>query len=151
MNNSQEKNKGWTDFQLKDYVFTELSFNIHSKNFSDSKEEPANLLFDTKTRLFENDDKVDSGEVTLSIRINVDEARKGKAAFDMTAIMSGLFATSEKIPRAEMERKLKSDGLTAMFPFLRSAIAELGRMTNEKRLPTLILPLVDVSAFVDDE
>lgn len=50
-----------------------------------------------------------------------------------------------------MERLLKNDGLNAMFPFMQAAIAELGRMTNEKRLPTLILPLVNVSAFVDDE
>lgn len=69
----------------------------------------------------------------------------------MTAVMSGLFQTSTKIPRAKMERLLKNDGLNAMFPFMQAAIAELGRMTNEKRLPTLILPLVNVSAFVDDE
>ena len=50
-----------------------------------------------------------------------------------------------------MERLLKNDGLNAMFPFMRVAIAELGKMANEKRLPTLILPSLNVSAFVDDE
>ena len=69
---------------------------------------------------------------------------------DFLKMMSGFFTTSEKIPRATMEQKLKNEGIVALFPFLRSAIAELGRMTNERRLPTLILPLVNVSAFIDD-
>lgn len=151
MSDSTKTNENWKDFQLKDYVFNELSFNIHSQNFSYSKDESANVIFDTKTRLFDDTDQVDKGEITLSVSINIEEARKGNAAFDMTAVMSGLFQTSTKIPRAKMERLLKNDGLNAMFPFMRAAIAELGRMTNEKRLPTLILPLVKVSAFVDDE
>lgn len=150
INNFQKTNAAWSDFQLKDYVFTELSFNIHSQNFNNSNAEPANLLFDTKTRLFEDDEQVDRGELTLSIGINIEEAQQGKATFDMTAVMSGFFTTSEKIPRATMEQKLKNEGIVALFPFLRSAIAELGRMTNERRLPTLILPLVNVSAFIDD-
>ena len=147
---NEQEDKNLADFQMRDYVFTELRFNIYSQNFDENEEEPANLYFDVKTKLLDNFDKVDRGEVTLSININADEARKGNASFDMTAVMNGLFTTSSKVSRAIMENYLKSDGITALFPFLRSTIAELGRMSNEKRLPTLILPLINVSAFVDN-
>lgn len=92
MNDSTKTNENWKNFQLKDYILNELSFNVHSQNFSNSKDESANLIFDTQTRLFDDTEKVNKGEITFLVNINVEEARKGNAAFDMTAVMIGLFS-----------------------------------------------------------
>ena len=128
--------------QLKDYVFTHLSLNIRSENFEQHESIPANMVFDVQPRLLDNTDVVDRGEVTLIVHVNDASAQK-KSPFDITVVMLGLFNTEAKVPKNQMINLLEAEAVKVMFPFLRATIAELGRMSNERRLPMLILPVMD--------
>ena len=144
---SKSMDNRWSNFQFRDYVFTELKFSIHKdwwKNIQ-FEEAPARIAFDVKINI-EEEETVDRGEIELICGINDDDNSQNDTPFEIKTVMLGRFYIENKIDKKTMEQFLRINGVAAMFPFLRSAIADLSRIGNIE--PTMLLPLMNVNTMI---
>ena len=130
-------------FQFTKYVFEELTFKLNKKYHPNKEQNPVDLQFDIKTKIPSNCELSDKGWVILSCFIKNDQSNE--PPFELNAIMRGEFKTNVAVSKEKMQKFLELNGVTAMFPFLRSAITDLTRIGN---LKPLLLPLINVGALV---
>ena len=139
---------------MEQYFFKELSFywnDEYDQSLGDETPIPVNIRFEMSSGVTAEEDgpgeveTVDRGGVELACIINAEECNN--APFSVYAVMRGLFRTKEKVSKERMRRYLEINGVAAMFPFLRSAIADLTKASN---IPPIILPMTNIHALVVD-
>lgn len=142
---------GVAAFQFVRYVFNELSFVLNTDVMQsetgdlENTSHPISLWFQVNIGLPVNERPTDKGRVILSCFIDPDEEHV--AMFTLKAVMVGYFRTEQPIAEAAMRKFLEINGVTAMFPFLRSAIADLTRSSG---IDPLILPMVNVPKLIKE-
>ena len=132
-------------FQFDGYAFTDLKFSF-VENFKFSTEEdmqPLTVGFDVELNFDEGADNVNDGRIKLTCSVRSRRKDADSSSFNIDVVMLGFFSTQSKVPPDVMKKFLKVNGVTAMFPFLRSAIADISRISNVTE--PVILPLMKIS------
>ena len=131
------------EFQFNGYAFTELQF-LLKENIGVKSVKPLNLAFEVELILDENSEKVDVGQIELTCSIDNNKSDYD-SPFHIKVVMQGFFSTRTKVSSEKMAQFLKVNGLAAMLPFLRSAAADLSKISNATN--TLILPMMNLSTL----
>lgn len=132
-------------FQFEDYKVNSISFKRNEAFTYDNPIE-VDFKFDSKVAV---DNMNKTTVVTLDVTVCNPE-RFEKYPFTLFISLSGLFRYNgeEDIENQEYISKFKLYGITALFPFLRSMVADITRLTNN--VP-VILPLINVYNYLDTE
>jgi len=86
-----------------------------------------------------------SGSVTIYTKI-FENAEKQNYPFSLEVSITGFFSTQEKLSNNELYKLLEVNGSAVLFPFLRSAIADITKTAN---VDTLIMPLININALIE--
>ncbi len=147
---SKKVGKYLAEIQLKQYAFTKLELNMHEEWNDQISEEKIPLRVQFKVGigfLDEESELVNDGGIELSCMVNNDEEVKETTPFEILAVMRGEFHAEISQSREALSSLLSINGVAILFPFLRSAIADLSRIGN---FPPLLLPIINVHAMMDD-
>jgi len=131
-----------SSFQFKDYKINEFTFR-RNDDFTYDEKVDVNFKFDSEAKV-DSDNK--TAIVSLDITVcNPDEFEK--YPFTMFVSISGLFEyeSDEPIDSQTFLDKCKLYGTTALFPFVRSAVSDITRISN---VPPMILPLINVYSYL---
>ena len=134
-----------SSFCFDSYRIDLIKFDINSEYIDSDSEVELDIELDVilKERFKER-----QGIVTLVAKIFKD-AKMRNYPFELNLSISGLFMIEdEKMPLEEFVKFLKVNGTTAMFPFLRSAIADVTRIAN---VDTLVLPLININNLIEKQ
>lgn len=142
---NKDVNQHLAEFQFKDYAITNIRFQVHDNDCQPSENVPLRVRLGVRIALPKDEDMVEAGGVELSCFINDDEQSKTDTFFEMEVVMRGEFISNERLSCAEMRRYLQINGVAAMFPFLRAAVANISTSSN---IPTVVLPMINVSSFM---
>jgi preprotein translocase subunit SecB len=85
------------------------------------------------------------GKVTLNSRV-FENAEQSNYPFSLEVSLTGYFSTTEIMTREELGRFCEINGTAALFPFLRSAIADVTKAAN---FQPLLLPLMNIHNLVE--
>ena len=104
------------------------------KRSTDAKDtKPLKLAFEVEL-ILEKSECVDAGQIKLTCSVD-DSGGEYDSPFNIKVVMRGLFSTRAKVSSEKMEQVLKVNGLAAMLPFLRSAVADLSKISNTTNTP----------------
>lgn len=130
-------------FVFENYIVNKIDFKLNS-NFSRS---PVDLDFSVNINVALADSLI-KGKVTLDVNI-FDEASKENYPFALFVSMTGSFSViDDSMTREQFSTFCELNGTAALFPFLRTIIADITKAAN---LPPLILPLINVQNMVDNQ
>lgn len=133
-------------FQFIDYKVNSINFKRNTE-FTYEGSMEIQFKFDASLNL---DIEQQSVCVTLDI-IVCDPSLFDTSPFTLNVSISGYFnyEVEEEIEDYQkFEEQCKLFGITALFPYLRSIISEITRLSN---LPTLVLPLINVYNYLENE
>lgn len=130
-------------FQFNDYKvdFMDYKFN---PNFNFDK--PLDIDFSLKVDVSATDDYT-KGKVSILCNVFKD-AVSNNYPFSLNICVTGFFSSTDKINQKEMEKFCTINGTAALFPLLRSIVADVTKTAN---VETLILPLINVPKLMEDK
>ncbi|ACV60979.1 hypothetical protein Dtox_0015 [Desulfofarcimen acetoxidans DSM 771] len=123
-------------FKFIDYKVDYINFKLNS---GFTFEEPIDIDFDLRVEMAFNSEKP-KGKITINA-IVFDNAEENRFPFFLDIAVTGLFAGEDGMPIEEFRKYCETSGTAAMFPFLRSAIADITRTAN---IESLILPIINI-------
>lgn len=130
------------NLQFRDYKFNKLQYE-YNPNFDyefDEKKEPT---IENKVEV-----SIEYLDNNLILIINLEAGNNDSpdSPFTIVAEIHGFFTYSELNDKEEnISKEIIIEGITTLYPYLRSAVANLTNLTND--LPTYNLPLIDKHVF----
>lgn len=133
-----------SSFQFNDYKLQHVEFTY---NPDCSSQDSIELTFAINVSVSIKD--VNDAIITLEAII-FDDAKKNNYPFTLKVAISGHFSIDgeQLFTSDEFLAYCKLNGVTVMFPFLRSVIADITKAAN---IDTLILPLMNISSMLDEK
>ncbi|MGD0621066.1 MAG: protein-export chaperone SecB [Thermacetogeniaceae bacterium] len=89
-------------------------------------------------------DEFTKGSVKIQTSV-FENAKENNYPFSLQIGITGFFSTQDKISEENFKKFLEINGTTALFPFLRSVIADITRVANLE--PPLLMPLINIHAL----
>ena len=134
-------------FQFKDYHIDKIIFdnNIAPVNADDDNDSGLNVQFKLEVALDDTDMKA---RVLLNVNI-ISQSKKDEARPILSIRIAGFFEQDGSLSPEEFRSRCEMNGAATLFPFLRSAVADVTRITNMG--PALILPLINVHKMLGRE
>jgi len=132
-----------SSFIFENYIVNKIDFKLNS-NF---KYSPVDLDFSVNINVTLAESLL-KGKVTLDVNI-FDEALKENYPFALFVSITGSFSVpDDSMTREQFSRFCELNGTAALFPFLRTIIADITKAAN---LPPLMLPLINVQNLVENQ
>ena len=85
------------------------------------------------------------GKVTLNSKV-FENAGEKNYPFSLDVSLTGYFTTQGAMTREELTRFVEINGTAALFPFLRSTVADVTKTAN---IQPLILPLINIHNLIE--
>lgn len=135
-------------FQFKDYHIDKIIFdnNIAPVNADDDNDSGLNIQFELEVALDDTDMKA---RVLLNANIFSRSKKDGDQPPILSTRIAGFFEQDGSLSPEEFRARCEMNGAATLFPFLRSAVADVTRITNMG--PVLILPLINVHKMLGRE
>jgi preprotein translocase subunit SecB len=131
-------------FTFENYIVNKLDFKLNS-NFSYSK--PVDIDFSVDINVTLADSPL-TGRVTLDANV-FNDALKENYPFELFVSMTGSFSvTDDSMTKEQFLKFCGLNGTAALFPFLRTIIADVTKAAN---IEPLILPLINVQNLIDNQ
>jgi len=137
------KNDIMSNFYFDNYIIKKINLDFN-QNFK--SEDPVNLEFDLDINT-SIEQQEHTGWTQLDILI-WDQAEKNNYPFTLSMQILGFFSADEDMEADDFLKMCKYNGASILFPFLRSAIADVTKSAN---ITPLTLPLINVKKFIDDK
>lgn len=137
------KNDIMSNFYFDNYIIKKINLDFN-QNFK--SEDPVNLEFDLDINT-SIEQQEHTGWTQLDILI-WDQAEKNNYPFTLSMQILGFFSADEDMEADDFLTMCKYNGASILFPFLRSAIADVTKSAN---ITPLTLPLINVKKFIDDK
>jgi len=132
-----------SNFYFENYLIDKINLKVNEE-FNNKGE--INLDFDIDSQTEINMvEKTSQKILTVTIW---DNAQKNNYPFSLEISIIGFFSADDKIDEEEFKTLCKYNSASILFPFLRSAIADITRVSNVK---PLTFPLINVLNFIDDK
>ncbi len=125
-----------SEFQFKDYKVNYIKFDLN-ESFSDRDEIEMEFKLNTEISISK---EINEGKVTL-ISTVFDSAEENNFPFFLKVSLSGFFRSEEEISKESFIKFLEMSGTATLFPFLRSVITDITRISNIK---PLVIPLINI-------
>lgn len=132
-----------SNFYFDNYIIKEINLEFNQKFNS---EDPVDLDFDLNIYTDINSEQKE-GWTELDILI-WDKAEENNYPFTLKLKIVGFFSADSTMEEEEFSIMCKYNGASILFPFLRSAAADVTKAAN---ITSLTLPLINVKKFIDDE
>lgn len=129
-----------SNFQFLDYKVDYIKFELNN-SYRSEKQLKMDLKLETVIGITEDST---SGKVTLKTDI-FQKAKEKNYPFSLEVSLTGFFEVTEKISETQFKEFLELNGTATMFPFLRSVISDITRISN---IEPLILPLINIHSLV---
>lgn len=131
-------------FIFENYIVNKINF---EKNTEFNFNKPIDLDFTVNINVA-IEDTAPRGRVTLDANV-FSEALKEGYPFSLFVSLTGSFAVADNSMTKEQYSKFcELNGTAALFPFLRTIIADITKTAN---LPPLMLPLINVQNLVENQ
>lgn len=129
-------------FRFEDYKINSIEF---KRNDRFQYQDPLDIKFGLGVGISLENERV-AGRVTIDLNV-FENAEEINYPFSLKISISGYFSTDDecKMPRDKFEEYCKINGTAAMFPFLRSAVADITKAAN---MEPLVLPLVNIHNLI---
>ncbi len=127
------------NFQFDAYKVDYIKFK-YNPNFA--SKEPITVNFNVKTEIGINDE-LSKGKVSIQTMI-FENAEENVYPFSLSVGISGFYSLKESVTQEELTNFCQINGTAALFPFLRSVIADITRIAN---VEPLIMPLLNIHAL----
>ena len=137
------KNDITSNFYFDNYIIKKIDLDF---NQDFESEDPVNLEFDLDINT-SIEQQEHTGWTQLDILI-WDQAEKNNYPFTLSMQIRSGWRASFRKGNSDHERVCKYNGASILFPFLRSAIADVTKSAN---ITPLTLPLINVKKFIDDK
>ncbi|QOS99832.1 protein-export chaperone SecB [Brevibacterium sp. JNUCC-42] len=129
-------------FTLENYTLDSINFMANPDfNFDDPLEINFQLDIDVKIN-----DENDVGMVTLRCKV-FKEPIENNYPFTVEVSLRGIFKANNAIPEEQFRDFCRINGTTTLFPFLRSAIADVTKAAN---VEPLLLPLININNIFEN-
>lgn len=125
-----------SELQFKDYKVNYIKFDLN-ESFSDRDEIEIEFKLNTEISISK---EINEGKVTL-ISTVFDSAEENNFPFFLEVSLSGFFRAEEEISKENFIKFLEMSGTATLFPFLRSVITDITRISNVK---PLVIPLINI-------
>ena len=123
--------KNLASIQLKDYVVTEVEFNL-------GVHEPKEFEFIPDFGLFK---KEDSGVVEVKFIVT-------EEGFKLSGTVAGFFSYDSSLSEFDVKNLLAGNGLAILFPYVRSTITNL---TSAINIPSVIVPTMNILEYMKEK
>jgi len=131
-------------FIFENYIVNKIDFDLNS-DFNYSKSIDLDFSIDINIALAESPL---AGKVTLNTHV-FNKAHQEDYPFSLFVSLTGSFSvTDESMTKEQFIKFCQLNGAAALFPFLRSIIADITKVAN---FPSLILPLINVHNLIDSQ
>lgn len=130
-------------FRFDNYKVDGISYNLNPKF---KHQEPVDLNFSLQVCV-EFDTAPLKGEVGIRAVI-FENAQENNYPFSLEVVLTGFFSTENDMAPEKFHDFCKVNGVTALFPFLRSIIADITRVANQE---PLILPLINIRNLIEQQ
>lgn len=131
--------------KFQEYKIENIDFKLNHEY--EKRKEPVKINFNLRHNVFiEKKENVNVGAVRLTINVFECAVEKGYP-FELNVSIVGIF-TSMDLDDDRFRRMLDVNGTAILFPFLRSAVADITKTAN---LNNLLLPLINVHKFLERE
>ncbi|MFD2368519.1 protein-export chaperone SecB [Brevibacillus sp. GCM10020057] len=132
-----------SSFIFENYILNSINFEANP-NFK--FENPLEINFRVNVEVAINEEN-NVGIVTLHCKVFEDSLEKNYP-FSLYVSLKGFFRSKESISNELFYEFCRVNGTTALFPFLRSAIADITKASN---FEPLVLPLVNINNLISQE
>jgi preprotein translocase subunit SecB len=130
-------------FRFDNYRVDSIEFKFND-NFTNQESIDIDFGVGVELALHETEQK---GKVTLHARIFPD-AKDKNYPFTLEVSVTGLFSAETTFSKEELGKFIEINGTTALFPFLRSVVADITRAANTD---PLILPLMNIHNLIKQQ
>lgn len=131
-------------FQFYDYRINSINFSVNP-DFSSTNGIDIDMTLEVETKVYE---KASTGSVAIVAKFFSSET--DNYPFKLDLVVEGFFGIkSEAALDSEiLHKRIRLNGTTALFPFLRSAVADITKAAN---VPPLIIPLVNIHKLLEKQ
>lgn len=134
-----------SNFYFDNYIIKEMNYYLNTEFEQDSNSEiELDLSFNIETSTSSDDN---SGYTEIELKV-FEEAEENDYPFCLKTSIVGYFSADDDMKHKDFENMCKYNGVSILFPFLRSAITDITKSAN---ISPLILPLINVKNLVEDE
>lgn len=131
-------------FQFEDYRVETIDFQLNPE-FEYKEQLSLNFKLDAVFAL-----STDLSRAKVKLTANIFEnAIENNYPFSLNVTVVGYFITDEKMTEEQLSKFAELNGATALFPFLRSIVADVTRTANVEA--PLVLPLINVHALLKEQ
>lgn len=131
-------------FQFDSYQVEKIVFNLNP-DFDGSKIGERIPLSHSIEVVLSITDDLRHGKVTLNSRV-FENAGEKNFPFSLDVSLTGYFTTQGVMTKDDLTRFVEINGTAALFPFLRSAVADVTKTAN---IQPLMLPLVNIHNLIE--
>lgn len=85
---------------------------------------------------------------TVTIHASFFDSKKDNYPFALELAITGWFRIHNYSDPATLHKRIKINGTTALFPFLRSTVADITKTAN---VQPLIMPLINIHAMLEEQ
>lgn len=128
-------------FSFSGYIIDYINFS-YNPEFVESKSVNISLNLQVKINVQEEKQQ---GQVTIVAKFF--EKAKSDYPFILELSITGFFGVSNSDKIESLHKCLKLNGTTALFPFLRSTVADITRAAN---VQPLVMPLINIHKLIED-
>lgn len=132
-------------FIFNHYIVNSIDFKINEDYKFKKKKIEINYSINIKVESIENNDARE-GRITLTLNV-FEKAKEKGYPFELCVSITGLFS-GENFDKEEFDNFCKVNGTTALYPFLRSTVADITKAAN---VQPLLLPLINIQSLIVQE
>jgi len=134
-----------SSFTFRTYHITNIEFNINHNFITTGK---IDINFNVNHEIKKNVE-----DETWSVKLHTlifDKAEENNYPFTIKLSIEGIFSieSEEPLPDEEILKFCSINGTAALFPFLRSAVTDITKISN---VPPLVLPLVNIYNLINQQ
>lgn len=134
------ENDVMSGFKFLGYVVDKIDFKLNS----DYDKKEARLDFNLECNI-KTDKELKKGSVNLVLKFLKNSENIG-TFFDLEISLTGFFESLD-MEEEGFKKMLNLNGVALLFPFLRSAIADITKTAN---IPPLLLPVINVHKMLEN-
>jgi preprotein translocase subunit SecB len=129
-------------FCFEKYAVDYINYNVNPQFELDSKMN-INLQMGVRTEV---DSEKSKGQVT--IKASFFKNKVGNYPFTLELSLTGYFSMSNITDTEILRKCIRVNGTTALFPFLRSTVADITKAAN---VQPLIMPLINIHRLLEEQ
>ena len=124
------------------YIINYINFEFNQSFDQENVELEVDTKVDTSI-----DSEINKGITSIEMRL-WEEAEEKNKPFSLRIKITGYFSSEAEVESEDFAHLCKYNGSAILFPFLRSAIADLTKTAN---VPPLVLPLINIKNLVEEK